>query len=552
MRTETGKMPASFIFPIGNRPGESDERFGFIWYGCWMRWHSELSFGTMEAWLCARLNRGCGCASAKTVQVEAMAELVRKWPKRSPFSMQSKLKQGWLRRSPSVSAMSKQGKRLDMALDSIGALALRSACAIFASFLGQMQQRMSAVLEAPKARYRLAIGVFFFLQGFTFASWAARIPDFKEVFGLNEGQLGTLLLAFPLGQLLGVPLSGYLVERFTSRRTLLSAAFLYPFTLTCLGFIPFMAMPGGGGPMPFWTVYVFSAVLFLLGLVANLHNLSVNTQAVGLEKEYGRSIMGTFHGCWSLAGFVSGIVGSFMAAHSIVPFFHYAGVLAFGLIVLLCCHRHTLKQDIVSETAKGDKPTFNIFKGVDNYVFLLGFLAFASMLCEGTMYDWSAIYFDQEVGVGKEYIRFGYTACMLAMAAYRFLADGIVNRFGPVFIMRLSGLMTAGGFLLMVIAPLVGLSGTLALVVATVGSSLVGLGVSSVVPICYGAVSRHKGVVAGRAINAVSTIGFFGFVMGPPVIGHLAQWIGLPRVFVLVALLGLSMALFAGKLKGNR
>ena len=438
-----------------------------------------------------------------------------------------------------------------MALDSIGALALRSACAIFASFLGQMQQRMSAVLEAPKARYRIAIGVFFFLQGFTFASWAARIPDFKEVFGLNEGQLGTLLLAFPLGQLLGVPLSGYLVERFTSRRTLLSAAFLYPFTLTCLGFIPFMAMPGGGGPMPFWTVYVFSAVLFLLGLVANLHNLSVNTQAVGLEKEYGRSIMGTFHGCWSLAGFASGIVGSFMAAHSIVPFFHYAGVLAFGLIVLLCCHRHTLKQDIVSETAKGDKPTFNIFKGVDNYVFLLGFLAFASMLCEGTMYDWSAIYFDQEVGVGKEYIRFGYTACMLAMAAYRFLADGIVNRFGPVFIMRLSGLMTAGGFLLMVIASLVGLSGTLALVVATVGSSLVGLGVSSVVPICYGAVSRHKGVVAGRAINAVSTIGFFGFVMGPPIIGHLAQWIGLPWVFVLVALLGLSIALFAGKLKGN-
>ena len=194
MRTETGKMPASFIFPIGNRPGESDERFGFIWYGCWMRWHSELSFGTMQAWLCARLalslllcsedwlrrspcasvmlkqgkrlgmalgltgavaspkplrlghvqaretawhgarlNRGCGFASAKTVQVEAMAELVRKWPKRSPFSMQSKLKQGWLRRSPSVSAMSKQGKRLDMALDSIGALALRSACAIAAA-----------------------------------------------------------------------------------------------------------------------------------------------------------------------------------------------------------------------------------------------------------------------------------------------------------------------------------------------------------------------------------------------------------------------------------
>ena len=133
-------MPASFIFPIGNRPGESDERFGFIWYGCWMRWHSELSFGTMQAWLCARLNRGCGCASAKTVQVEAMAELVRKWPKRSPFSMQSKLKQGWLRRSPCASAMSKQGKRLGMALGLTGALALRSACAIAAA----LQRRLAS------------------------------------------------------------------------------------------------------------------------------------------------------------------------------------------------------------------------------------------------------------------------------------------------------------------------------------------------------------------------------------------------------------------------
>ncbi len=111
MRTETGKMPASFIFPIGNRPGESDERFGFIWYGCWMRWHSELSFGTMQAWLCARL---------------ALSLLL--------------CSEDWLRRSPCASVMLKQGKRLGMALDSIGALALRSACAIAAA----LQRRLAS------------------------------------------------------------------------------------------------------------------------------------------------------------------------------------------------------------------------------------------------------------------------------------------------------------------------------------------------------------------------------------------------------------------------
>lgn len=401
-------------------------------------------------------------------------------------------------------------------------------------------ESLSAQLPYPKVRYRVAIGIFFFFQGFNFASWAARIPDFKAVFGLGEAQLGTLLFAFPLGQLLGVPLAGYLVERFRSRRTLLWAAFLYPFTLSLLGAVPYLASRIGGGPVPGWAVWVFGFVLFCLGLVANLHNLSVNTQAVGVEKAYGRSIMAAFHGLWSLAGFAAGLAGSFLAAHSVAPFFHYLGILAAGLLLIGFLHPYTLKEDISSKEGK-ERPTFNIFKGMDKFVFLLGFLAFGSMLCEGVMYDWSAVYFEECLHVEEAYIRVGYTACMLAMAACRFVADGIANRFGPVTVVRMSGLLAAAGFLIMVFVP--------GLVAAAIGSALVGLGVSSVVPICYGAVSRHKGVVAGRAINAVSTIGFFGFVIGPPVVGHLAEWVGLRWVFALVALLAAAIGLLAGKLR---
>lgn len=393
-----------------------------------------------------------------------------------------------------------------------------------------------------KRNYRIAIGVFFFLQGFTFSSWAARIPDFKAAFGLSDGQLGTLLLAFPLGQFLSVPIAGYLVEKYTSRKTLLSAAFLYPVSLVCLGAVPFIASLLGHGSMPGWAVWVFSVVLFWLGMVANLHNLSVNTQAVGVEKMYGRSIMATFHGLWSLAGFASGLVGSFMDAHSVVPFYHYLCVLGFGLLVILLLHPYTLKEDVSSGSGE-EKPTFNIFKGMDGFVYLLGFLAFVSMLCEGAMYDWGSVYFDQNLGIEPRYIRMGYTACMLAMAGYRFLADGVVNRFGAVKMVAFSGILTAVGFLMMVFLPY--------LIPATIGSALVGLGISSVVPICFGVVSRHKGVVPGRAINAVSTIGFFGFVMGPPIIGHLAEWIGLANVFVLLAVLALCMLLFSGKLRSR-
>ena len=395
-------------------------------------------------------------------------------------------------------------------------------------------------LKAPKVLYRISIGTFFFLQGFTFASWAARIPDFKDIFALSDGQLGTLLFAFPFGQLLGVPVAGYMVERFTSRRTLLLAAILYPFSLCCLGFIPFAFSLSG--EMPACAVWVFAIMLFFLGMAAILHNLSVNTQAVGVEKAYGRSIMATFHGLWSLAGFAAGIVGSFMAARLIVPFFHYAGILVLALLAVIFLHRFTLGKDIVSQAE--EKPTFNIFKGMDGFVLLLGFIAGAAMVCEGTIYDWSAVYFKQVIHAPEKYIRMGYTACMFAMATYRFLADRLVNRIGQVNVMRSGGFQAMAGFILMAAWP--------DLIPAVVGSVLVGLGVSAIVPICFSAVSKHQGVVAGRAINAVSTIGFFGFVAGPPLIGHLAQWIGLRWTFLFIALLAASIGLLGGKIRQRR
>ena len=420
-------------------------------------------------------------------------------------------------------------------------------------------------IDFPLRYYRIAIGIFFFLQGTVFATWTAHIPDIKQALGLSDALLGTILFCFPLGQLVSVPLSGYLVQKFSSRKVLLCVALLYPLSLVGIGLMPSR-----------WSL---AAMLFFLGAVANLHNLSVNTQAVSLEKRYGRSIIGTFHGLWSLAGFAAGLTSSFLAVHHVEPLTHFCGVWALGLLVVLALHRFLLREDLGGEaSATSDEvragggsasadagdgaslgevraacdssaarephkeaATFNIFKGMDRYLCLLGFLAFGCMLCEGSVYDWASVYFEQSLHVELAFIRSGYTGCMLAMAAMRFLSDAMVNRLGAVRVVRLSGFVMAVGFLLAVLLPY--------LVPATVGFVLVGIGVSSVVPVCYGMVKGSRSMSAGRAINAVSTIGFFGFVAGPPLMGYISEWIGLRFAFALVACIGLATGLLAGRLK---
>ena len=137
------------------------------------------------------------------------------------------------------------------------------------------------LFQSPKSFYRLAVASFFFLQGLVFASWASRIPDIKQALALNEAQLGGVLFAIPVGQMSAMALSGYLVSRFGSHRMLLLAALLYSGTLMALGFIS-----------ETWQLF---AMLVFFGVAANLHNISVNTQAVGVERLYRRSIMAAFH-----------------------------------------------------------------------------------------------------------------------------------------------------------------------------------------------------------------------------------------------------------------
>ena len=376
----------------------------------------------------------------------------------------------------------------------------------------------------PKAWYRTAVNAFYFIQGLVFASWAGRIPEIKELLGMNDAQFGGLLFCLPLGEICSMFPIGYLVGRFGSRRMLILGALLYPLTLVAVG----MAA----------TALQMLVVLILFGAAGNLTNISVNTQAVGVERLYRRSIMGSFHGLWSLAGFSGGLIGALMVALDITPYTHFILIFAATTVVALLMRGSTLPRDHRMKSLEENQR--KIFIRPDRFILLLGLIALSSSICEGTVFDWTNIYFDEVLQVPKNLVRFGYIAAMGSMTLGRFTVDRFITRFGAIRVLQFSGLLLIVGLCFAVSVPHVATS--------TFGFLLIGAGMSPVIPICYSLSGRSKSMLPGMAITTVSTIGFLGFLAGPPVIGFISHAIGLRWALCVIAIVGVSILLLMPEL----
>jgi MFS family permease len=388
--------------------------------------------------------------------------------------------------------------------------------------LKYLKMNLAIPLNNPRT-YRIAVSAFFFIAGISFASWASRIPDIKEHLHLSDGGLGSVLFALPVGLMTGLPLAGWAVTKFGSKAAVTFATILYPLTLIMLGLTN--------------EVWQLVTVLFFFGLWGNLLNISINTQAVGVEAAYGRSIMASFHGMWSLAGFSGAGIGTLMVSAGISPFVHFTIICASMLLLMLIAHRYALPQDAPHEGKQ------TLFAKPDSAILKLGLIAFACMACEGTMFDWSGVYFKKIVHAPESSTTLGYVAFMCTMAAGRFLSDRLLTRFGVKPVLRASGILIASGLGTAILFPYI--------IPATLGFLLVGFGVSSVVPTVYGLAGKSKTMSPGMALAAVSSISFFGFLFGPPVIGFIAEATSLQWSFALVALLGFGTTLMAGKIKTN-
>ena len=377
--------------------------------------------------------------------------------------------------------------------------------------------------QYSKLQVRIAVSVFFFCQGVCFASWASRIPDIKTALHLNEAALGSILLGLPIGQLLTMPFSGRAVTRFGSKNVLRIAILLYAFALTNIGLVT--------------APWQLALCLFTFGVCGNMCNISVNTQGVNAEALYGRPIMSSFHGVWSTAGFTGALTGLLMMKLHVRPYLHFCIIAAFVVTMAMIF----IKYLLYTPTSRSAS-SFKRISMPHGLLLQLGIIGFCCLSCEGCMFDWSGVYFKQVVKVQGPLVSLGYASFMIMMATGRFVGDKLAQKFSRKKMVQVSGVLIFSGMMFAVLLPY--------LITATIGFLIVGFGVSTIIPLLYSTVGKAELKVSkAMAIATVSSIGFLGFLMGPPLIGYIAQLAGLQYSFMTIAFLGLGISILISRVK---
>ncbi|SKB83966.1 MFS transporter [Daejeonella lutea] len=372
-----------------------------------------------------------------------------------------------------------------------------------------------SVISVPlnRRKSRLAVSAVFFAYGLTFASWASRIPTIQQELNISDSGLGLVLFALPAGLFLCLPFSGWLINHFGSKRIVVISGIVYTLLLLVIGIAQ--------------NLFQLVSVLLAFGFFSNLLNIAVNTQAAGVEASYDRPVMASFHGMWSLAGFAGAAIGTLMMGFEISPGYHFVLIFALMVLIMTLNSGNLLTVD-AGQTSDGLK-----FVMPDRSLLKLGVIAFCSLICEGTMFDWSGVYFLKIVKAEPAWVGAGYTAYMIAMASGRFIADWLTHKIGVQRVLQLSGFLTVTGLLISVFFPQE--------LPSIIGFLIVGLGVSSVVPLAYSAASKSKTMPASQALSTVTTIGFLGLLVGPPIVGLIAGETDLRIAFIFLVLMGIMV-----------
>jgi MFS family permease len=374
---------------------------------------------------------------------------------------------------------------------------------------------------------RVAVMTLFFVNGALFATWASRIPAVQFQRGLSNSTLGMALLSLAFGALIAMPLSGWVIQK-TGSGKLCKISSLLSFAMLPLA----VFVPGLG---------LFFAALFLFGLCQGTLDVAMNAQAVVVERQFHKPIMSSFHALWSTGSLSGAALGSVLAARSLTPLSHSLIVASVLCVGTLLAFPYLLEAHGSGEITAPSMPPKPVFKLGHPVILALGTLAFCVMMGEGAIGDWSALYLRKVVGTGEGLAAVGYTVFSITMAGARFLGDALSARFGPVTLVRTGGVLATLGILLALAFANVPLT--------LLGFALVGVGFATVVPTVFSASGNIPGIAPGIGLGSVTTLGYLGFLTGPPIIGLVADLLGLRAALGLVVAASVVVACLASAVR---
>ncbi|MEE2861090.1 MAG: MFS transporter [Pseudomonadota bacterium] len=356
---------------------------------------------------------------------------------------------------------------------------------------------------------RWAVSILFFVNGLIVGSWAPKLPVLLSRLSITEATLGLIVLGLGIGSLVMMPVFGAMVARRGSRQAVTLGAWLAAPSLIWISVAPDL-----------WSV---AAAVFLFGGVIGGMDVAMNANAVAVERARDRAIMSSCHGFWSLGAFAgAGAGGAVIQAGG--DMLHAVLVTAVALAAL----SWALPRLLTDAPAK-DTPRAPLRLPRTALPYLLGLMALTSMVPEGAILDWAAVYLEREMGASLAVAGWGFAACAGTMATMRFLGDALRLRFGAVRTLRISAAIAMAGL------ALAGLGTAPAAAIA--GFALAGIGIANMVPIALSAAGNVPGLAAGVGLSVVTIMGYSGILLAPGSIGWLAEKLSLGTIYLGLAVL---------------
>ena len=361
----------------------------------------------------------------------------------------------------------------------------------------------------------------FFAAGALFATWGVQVPMVKAHYGLSETTLALAMLAAGIGSITGLTQAGRIVGRLGPRTVAGVTGVVAALAITLLLATKHPA--------------ALAVLMFTFGLTASLFDVAINVAASEIERQAKRPLMSGFHGLFSLGGMAGAGLGSAMQGWGVSATLHLltAGVACGLLTVWGCLHMH----------AGRDASSDGGMVWPRGVLGLIGALAALGLLCEGAIYDWSVLYMHESLQAQPATAALAYASFSGAMAATRFGGDWVRARLSSVRLVQGCGALAALGMALTLV--------TDDPIVALLGFGLIGLGLANVVPVLFSAAARVPGVAPADGIAAVAALGYLGMMVGPPLIGVVAEWQTLAAGMALVMLFAATLSLAARRALGH-